>query len=67
MGIMAFRRDTVSGWATSNPVLMEFELAIEIETVKLKRGDGTTAWNDLAYYDWSELGLSDPEPWQGVP
>ena len=62
MGIMAYRHDTVSGWTTSNPVLMEFELGVEAITLKLKRGDGTTAWNDLAYYDWSELGASNPGP-----
>ncbi len=33
-----------------NPVLLAREIMIETDTGKLKVGDGTTHWNDLAYY-----------------
>lgn len=44
------RRDTPSGWATKNPVLGPGEMGYEIETGRLKIGDGVTPWNSLPYY-----------------
>ena len=44
-----FRRDTKSRWAEINPVLMEGELGLEVDTQNIKMGDGTNAWNDLEY------------------
>lgn len=44
------RRDTPTGWATKNPVLGPGEMGYEIETGRLKIGDGVTAWNSLPYY-----------------
>lgn len=43
------RRDTAANWTTVNPVLLEGEVGLELDTGKSKRGDGTTAWNSLAY------------------
>lgn len=50
------RRGTATQWATANPVLMEGEQGIEVPDsgigtgiVKMKFGDGVTAWNDLPY------------------
>lgn len=43
------RHDTSTNWITVNPVLLEGEVGIETDTLKQKVGNGTTAWNSLAY------------------
>lgn len=43
------RNDTASNWTSANPTLARGELGIEIDTNKLKIGDGSTDWNDLPY------------------
>lgn len=43
------RNDTASNWTTANPTLAQGELGIETDTRKYKIGDGSTAWNSLAY------------------
>jgi hypothetical protein len=43
------RRGTASAWSTVNPTLVEGEVGFESDTSKMKVGDGTTAWNSLAY------------------
>ena len=46
------RRDTATNWATENPVLLEGELGIELDSNRnrIKIGDGSTAWNSLPYF-----------------
>jgi len=48
--IIQLRRDTASNWTSSNPTLAQGEMGIETDTIKLKIGDGTTAWTSLGYY-----------------
>ena len=43
------RRDTAANWSTNNPTPASGEPCFETDTGKLKIGDGTTAYNDLAY------------------
>lgn len=43
------RRDTASTWTSTNPTLASGELGLETDTLKLKLGNGSTAWNSLAY------------------
>lgn len=43
------RRDISSNWTDANPILASGELGLEIDTNKLKAGDGVTAWNSLDY------------------
>jgi len=43
------RRDTAANIAVTNPVLAAGEVAYETDTRRWKIGDGTTAWNSLAY------------------
>lgn len=43
------RRDTAANWASVNPTLGPGEPAIEIDTFKVKYGNGVNAWNDLPY------------------
>ena len=44
-----FRRDTAANWTSANPVLAHGEMGLETDTDTFKIGDGTTAWNSLAY------------------
>ena len=44
-----FRRDTAANWTTANPTLAQGELGLELDTARYKIGNGSTAWNSLAY------------------
>lgn len=48
-GVFQFRRGTAAAWTAANPVLASGEIALETNTGQFKIGDGTTAWNSLAY------------------
>jgi hypothetical protein len=43
------RRGTAAQWTSTNPTLSVGEFGFEIDTLKLKIGNGTTAWTSLAY------------------
>lgn len=43
------RRDTAANWTANNPTLAAGELGLETDTAKFKMGNGSTAWNSLAY------------------
>jgi hypothetical protein len=43
------RRDTAANWTAENPTLLAGEIGIESDTLKWKVGDGSAAWNSLAY------------------
>ena len=43
------RNDLAATWDSKNPVLKKGEIGIEIDTRKMKVGDGTTTWNALSY------------------
>ena len=47
--IIQLRRDTKQRWAEVNPVLHEGEPGIELDTRRIKFGDGVTHWNSLGY------------------
>lgn len=51
------RNDTAANWTSINPVLKLGEMGIETDTNMFKFGDGTTAWNDLAYAGKGEADL----------
>ena len=46
------RRDTAANWASSNPVLLEGELGLELDDSRnrIKIGNGSDAWSDLPYF-----------------
>lgn len=46
---LQLRRGTASTWTSANPTLSQGEIGLETDTKKMKIGDGTTAWNSLAY------------------
>lgn len=50
------RRDTAAYWTSTNPTLAAGEVGVETDTLKSKIGNGSTAWNSLAY---APAGLAD--------
>lgn len=52
------RGDTAANWTSSNPTLAQREVGIETDTGKAKVGDGSTAWNSLAY-SWMAVNSSN--------
>jgi len=43
------RRGGSQEWRNANPVLAQGEIGIDLDSGRIKIGDGTTAWNSLAY------------------
>jgi hypothetical protein len=43
------RRGGAQEWANANPTLAQGELGIELDTGRIKIGDGVSGWNNLAY------------------
>jgi hypothetical protein len=50
------RRGTAAQWTSANPVLASGEQGFETDTLKLKIGNGSTAWNSLAYVATGSVG-----------
>lgn len=46
---LQFRRGTAAQWTSANPTLAAGEFGYETDTGKAKIGNGSTAWNSLAY------------------
>lgn len=57
--LIQLRRGTAAQWTAANPVLRNGEPGAETDTKKLKVGDGTTAWNSLAYIGVSGSGITE--------
>lgn len=55
-GTYQHKRNTAAVWTSTNPVLMAGEIGLETDTLKLKAGDGTTAWTSLSYLNGTALG-----------
>ena len=53
------RNDTAEVWKTKNSILSKGEFGVENDTNKFKIGDGSTAWNDLAYAGADEAAIED--------
>jgi hypothetical protein len=45
------RRDTLANWTASNPLLKQGEPALEVDTGRLKFGDGSNTYNSLPYFE----------------
>jgi hypothetical protein len=50
------RRGTAASWTSANPTLASGEFGFETDTGKAKIGNGSTAWNSLAYSITGEIG-----------
>lgn len=72
------RRDTAVKWTSKNPVLRPGEPALEIDTGKLKVGNGFSNWSELPYIinedhiqaiidNLSTTGIAGPKGDQGEP
>jgi hypothetical protein len=65
---MQIRRDSATNWTGTNPTLSQGEMGYELNTGKLKIGNGVDAWVDLDYFDdqngsyndLRDLPFSDP-------
>lgn len=44
------KRGIAAAWTRVNPILKQGEPGYELDTGKLKIGDGATAWNNLNYF-----------------
>lgn len=47
--IIKLRRDTAANWTIANPILAAGEPGLETDTLRIKYGDGSTAWTSLSY------------------
>lgn len=52
------RRDIASAWSANNPTLSSGEIGWDTTNKKGKIGDGSTAWNSLAYSIFTEAELN---------
>lgn len=55
------RRGTAAQWTSVNPTLASGEFGYETDTGKVKIGNGSTAWNSLAYIGTGEVTLNGVE------
>lgn len=49
MSFIQLKRGASSQWFTKNPILKSGELGVEIDTKKIKLGNGISRWNTLSY------------------
>lgn len=54
------KRDTAANFAIANTLLLQGEWALEVDTLQMKMGDGTTPWNSLAYFTLDGGGAKIP-------
>lgn len=54
--LIQIRRDTSTNWSSNNTTLSEGEFGVETDTLRFKIGDGSTAWNTLAYANGLAIG-----------
>jgi len=55
------RRGTAAQWTSANPTLSAGEWGYETDTGKVKIGNGSTAWNSLAYTGAGDVTLTGTE------
>lgn len=56
--IFKFKRGTAEAWLRHNPVLQAGEPGFELDTGKLKIGNGNTSWADLNYLNSTDYSIS---------
>lgn len=50
---LQFRRDTAANWESTNPVLSQGELGLDLTNERFKIGDGVTAWNSIEFAQYT--------------
>lgn len=63
--IIKHKRGLAADWTSENPVLEEAEWGKETDTPKAKIGDGSTLWNDLAYFGSVGSPIGTMTEWGG--
>lgn len=53
---LQLRHDTSTNWTAANPILLAGELAIELDTNRMKIGNGIQNWASLPYFP-PDMGL----------
>ena len=53
------RRDTAANWSSVNPILRDGEMGIESDTLKVKVGNGTSAWSLRPYLNVTPSELAE--------
>ena len=64
---IVIRNDTEANWTSANPVLLEGEVGITMDTnpKKFKVGNGTSTWSELPYHNPS-VTISDIQGLQEI-
>jgi hypothetical protein len=57
--LIQLRRDIAANWADLNPKLEQGEVGVELDTNRIKIGDGIQFWNTLPYFSASQLPPSN--------
>ena len=57
--IFKLKRGLADAWTRNNPLLQAGEPGYELDTRRLKIGDGVTYWNNLPYF--SEVEISEEQ------
>jgi hypothetical protein len=57
--LIQLRRDIAANWADINPKLEQGEVGFELDTGRIKIGDGIQLWNTLPYFSASQLPPSN--------
>lgn len=65
--IIKFKRGRSTTWATKNLLLLDGEPGFEIDTLRLKIGDGKTKWNDLPYQDQNNENVVNARVFAELP
>lgn len=65
--IIKFKRGKSTTWRTKNLLLLDGEPGFEIDTLRLKIGDGKTAWNDLPYQDQNNENVVNARVFAELP
>jgi len=60
MAQIRLRRDQSANWTSQNPTLAAGEAGYELDTRRIKIGDGVTAWNNLTYVR-TEFTIADDD------
>lgn len=50
MTLIQIRRGNAAAWTAANPILAQGELGMEIDTFKMKVGNGSSPWTALSYF-----------------
>lgn len=65
--IIKLKRGKSTTWATKNLLLLDGEPGFEIDTLRLKIGDGKTKWNDLPYQDQNNENVVNARVFAELP